>query len=326
MRRRKFIALIGGVAAWPLAARTQQPPMPVIGFLSARSAQESAGLVTAFLEGLKESGYADQHNVAIEYRWANGEYDRLPPLAAELVNRRVAVIAAVGGRVAAAPVKAATDTIPIVFVIGTDPVTDGLVASFNKPGGNVTGATLYTSLVGAKRLQLLHEFIPAATKFGALLNRTNPTLDQHSRELTSASRTLGLQLDILAAGSEAEIQLLFEGLAQRQIEALWVQSDPFFNSKRGLLVALAARYRIPAGYDFRESVTAGGLMSYGASFADAYHQAGIYAGKILKGAKSAELPVLQPTKYELIINLTTAKTLGLSVPPTLLATADEVIE
>jgi putative ABC transport system substrate-binding protein len=327
MKRREFIMLLSGAAvAGPRLARAQQPAMPVIGFLSSRSPDESTGLVEAFRRGLDESGYVEGENIAIEYRWADGHYDRLPALAAELVNLRVAVLAAIGGNVAALPAKAATTTIPIVFVIGTDPVNDGLVASFNRPGGNVTGATLYTAVLSSKRLQLLHELIPTATIIGALLNPTNPTAETQSKDLQAAARTLGVQLHILYASTEREVDAVFALLAQQQTGALLVQSEPFFNSKREQIVALAARYRVPASYDFREYATAGGLMSYGASFADSYRQAGLYVGKILKGAKPSELPIMQPTKFEFVLNLKTAKTLGLTVPLIMQMTADEVIE
>jgi putative tryptophan/tyrosine transport system substrate-binding protein len=326
VRRRDFIALASSVAVWPLTTRAQQSTKSLIGFLSARSADESAGLLKNFREGLRESGYAEDQNLEIIYRWAEGKYEQLPALAAELIDRHVSVITTVGGNVAALPVKAATHTVPVVFVIGTDPVADGLVASFNHPGSNVTGVTLYTSLTATKRLELLHELVPTASKIGALFNPKNPNTDFLSKDIQTAAVRLGLQVDLAFAASQSEIQSSFENLATQQIGGLLVQSEPFFNAKRDQIIALATRYRVPASYDLRDFVEAGGLMSYGSSFADAYYQAGLYTGKILGGAKPGELPVMQPSKFEFLINLKAAKDLGLKVPQTLLVAADRVIE
>ena len=321
MERRAFIAALGGAAAWPLVARAQEPAMPVIGFLN--SASPGPLLLSAFHEGLKDGGYVEGKNVTVEYRWADGQYDRLPALAADLVRRRVTVIAATGGTVTAKVAKAATTTIPVLFIAGADPVGDGLVSSFNRPGGNVTGVSVYTSELALKRLELLRELVPKATKIALLVNPENAVDSQDAQNMMQRA---GLPLLTLSATVETEFDREFISASQHGAQALLVSADPFFTSRRTQLVALAARYAMPAAYPWSEYAKVGGLMSYGTSIPGAYRQIGQYATRILKGEKPADLPVQQPTKFELVINLKTAKTLGLTVPPQLLARADEVIE
>jgi putative ABC transport system substrate-binding protein len=325
MRRREFITLFGrAAAAWPLAARAQQSGIPVIGYLSVRSSDNY--LVEALRRGLRETGYIEGQNLAIEYRWATGQYDRMPAMAAELARRPVTVLVTAGGEPAALAAKAATSIIPIVFVIGGDPVKVGLVASYNRPGGNATGTSILTSTLEPKRLGLLHELVPQATTIAVLLNPNFQASEGQERDVQEAGRALGVHIHILRASSDRDIEAAFEIVAQQRIAALAVGADPFFDTRRDTLVALAARQMVPAIYHFREFAAAGGLASYGIDVSDSHRQIGVYVGQILKGAKPAELPVLQPTKLELIINIKSARALGLQVPDKLLALADEVIE
>jgi putative tryptophan/tyrosine transport system substrate-binding protein len=326
VRRREFITLMGAsMAAWPRAARTQQPAMPVIGFLHGASPGAYTSRITAFRQGLKEAGYVEGHNVAIEYRWAEGHYDRLPALAADLVRRQVAEIVSVGTPAALAA-KAASSTIPIVILVGIDPVQIGLVASLNRPGGNVTGLAALTVEVEAKRLEVLHELLRTSAAVALLVNPNNPQTEPETKGVLDAARSLGLQLHVLDASTEVEIDAAFEKLIELRAGGLLVSVDTFLTSQRDQIVALAARHAVPAIYGYRAFPVAGGLMSYGLDIADAYRQVGIYAGKILKGTKPADLPVQQAARVEFVINLKTAKTLGLTFPITLLGRADEVIE
>jgi putative tryptophan/tyrosine transport system substrate-binding protein len=326
VRRREFITLLGGAAAWPLVARAQQSPMPVVGFLHPSSAEAYASLMFAFRKGLGEVGYVEGRNLIIEYRWADDHNDRLPALAAELVGQRVSVIATANATAAALAAKAATSTIPIVFTIGADPVQFGLVASLNRPGGNVTGVSFLSNLLVAKQLGLLHEFVPAGSEFGLLVNPSNPNAESDTRQAKSAADSLGRKIHVVYASTERDLGTAFAALIERRVAALVVVPDALFVGQREQLATLAARHAISTIYSNRVYADAGGLMSYGASQLDAYRQAGIYVGRILSGEKPADLPVIQPTKFELVINLKTARALNLQVPDKLLALADEVIE
>ena len=327
MRRREFVASVGAIGgtavAWPLGVRAQHQPMPVIGFLSAITSY--GPFLVAFRKGLADAGYVEGENVAIEYRWAEGRYDQLPELASELVRRQVAVIVAAGGNQSARAAKAATTTVPIVFYSG-DPVAEGLVSSLNRPGGNMTGMSTFAPALGGKRVDLLRELLPGASALAMLINPNYAPAAAEAAETENAVRALGHKLSVFKASSEGGIEAAFATLAQQRPDALIVGADPFFNSRREQLATLAVRNSILAIYVWREFVVAGGLMSYGDDFADGYRQLGIYVGRILKGANPADLPVIRPTKFELVINVKTAKALGLKFPPTMLATADEVIE
>jgi putative ABC transport system substrate-binding protein len=326
MHRRKFIGLIGGAVAWPLAGRAQSTAMQVIGFLSARSAKDSVRNVAAFGKGLEEAGLAEGKNLSTEYRFAEGLPDRLPELAADLVRRQVAVLVAVGGANAALVAKKATSTIPIVFVIGADPIELGLASSLSRPGGNATGMTIITADLTQKRLGLLRELVPSATALAALVNPNSPEGRAQGAEMRAAAQSLNLNLRVLEAGDGMAIESAFTTLARDKVDALLVGSDPIFSVNRDRLVALAAAAALPAIYQFRDFAAAWGLTSYDPDIVDAHRQIGVYTGKILKGAKPADLPIQQPTTFNLVLNLKTAKTLGITVPPALLARADEVIE
>jgi putative tryptophan/tyrosine transport system substrate-binding protein len=325
LKRRELIALLGTAAtAWPRLALAQQPAIPTIGFLNSRASGEDATLLASFRQGLGDSGFVEGQNLTIEYRWAGGQYDRLPALAADLIERRVGVIVANGP--AARPAKAASSTVPIVFVVGFDPLAFGLVASLSRPGGNLTGVSVLDVEIGAKRIELLHELIPTATTMGLLVNPTTPAAEAVTRDAQAAARVLGLQLHVLHASSDGELDRAFAALAQLRASALAIGADPFFTSRSKRLAELALVHAMPAIYEFREFAAAGGLISYGTSITGAYRLAGIYAGRILKGEKPSDLPVQQATKVELIINLKTAKMLGITFPLTLLGRADAVIE
>ena len=326
MRRREFITLLGGAAAaWPLAAKAQQPAMPVIGFLGSTSPELYAHLVRAFRQGLSEAGYVEGRDVAIEFRWADSQYDRLPAMAAELVRRQVAVLVA-GAFPAALAAKTATTTIPIVFSIGVDPVAFGLVTSLNRPGGNITGVTNLNLDLGPKQLEVLHELVPTATVLAALVNPTNPNAETHARDLQTAAGTLGVQLHVLHASAERDFDTVFAAMVELRASGLVIGSDAFLLSRGAQLGALSLRHAVPAINQFREFAASGGLLSYGSSITDAYRRVGVYTGRILKAEKPADLPVQQSSKVELIINLKTAKALGLIVPLAILGRADEVIE
>jgi putative ABC transport system substrate-binding protein len=324
MRRREVLTLLGGTAAWPMAARAQQ--MPVVGFLSSRSPSESTYVVAAFRQGLREVGYVEGQNLIIAFRWAEGRYDQLPILAADLVSLRVAVLFAAGGSPSALAAKSATSTIPVVFSAVANPVGLGLVASLSRPGGNATGMSVFTYELWSKRLEVMRELLPSAAVIAALVNPSVSTAEPDAGELQVAAKAVGLELHIIGANSDRSLSIAFTKLAELRAGACLVQADPFLDSQREKLVEFFAEHAIPAGYAWRESVLAGGLMSYGTSIVESYRQAGRYAGRILKGEKPADLPVMQPTKFDLVINRKTAKALGVTVPDKLLALADEVIE
>jgi putative tryptophan/tyrosine transport system substrate-binding protein len=326
MKRRQFITLLGGAAAWPLVAKAQQPAMPVIGWMSGRSPADSTHLLEAFRKGLHDTGYVEGESISIEYRWAQGDYGRLPELASDLVNRGVLLLMAVGGEPSAIAAKKATSTIPIVFGIGGDPVDAGLVASFNRPGGNATGYTLLTSQMEPKRIGLLHELAPSASSLGALINPAFPPAVRQLGDIENATKTIRQSLFVARASTDAELDAAFASFVQQRVGAVLIAADPYFDTRREQIIALAAQARLPTMYQFREFAVAGGLISYGPSYTDSYKQGGIYAGRILRGAKPADLPILQPTKFEMVINLKTANSLGLNIPNSMQLLADEVIE
>ena len=323
--RRNFITLLGSTAAWPLAARAQQPAMPVIGFLHGSSPSSFTRLVAAFSDGLSEKSYTEGRNATIVYLWAEGQYDRLSALVTDLVGRQVAAIAAFGPAAALAA-KAGTTTIPVVFATGDDPVKAGLVPSLNRPGGNVTGVSIFTGVLEGKRLALLSQMVPKVMVIAFLVNPTSPQSQSYEAEAQAAASAIGRQISILKASNESDFEGVFAEISERRVGALLVASDIFFNGRRNQLIALAARHAVPAMYEFREFADAGGLMSYGTSLAETYRQVGIYVGEVLQGVKPADLPVVQSTKFELVINLKAAKELGLTVPPGLLITADDVVQ
>jgi putative tryptophan/tyrosine transport system substrate-binding protein len=327
LRRRDFIALVGGLAGtWPLATRAQQAGIPVVGFMSGRSAEDSARVASAFRQGLADEGFIEDRTVKIEYRWANGDYDKLPPLAADLVAHKVAVLVGVGGDVSAAVAAKATKTIPVVFGMGSDPVKAGLVASFSRPGGNVTGFTLWTNEMESKRLGLLRELVPGVPLIGALVNPRFPPTEQELLDLEPAAQAVNQKLFVARANDDAELDAALASFVRERVGAFLVTAAPFFDTRLDRIVGFAAQNRLPAIYQFREYAVAGGLISYGPNVAESYQGGGTYVGRILKGEKAADLPVVQPTKFDFVINLKTAKALGLTVPPTLLAEAGEVIE
>jgi putative ABC transport system substrate-binding protein len=325
-RRREFIWLVGGAVAWPLAARAQQQSMPVIGFLNSVSPQPFANYVAGFRAGLKEAGYIDGQNVTIEFRWAEGHYDRLPEMAADLVRHKVAVLVSTGGEPSVLAAKAATTTIPIVFTSGIDPIRAGIVSSLSRPGGNITGVYMFTSQIESKRLGLLRALVPGVQLIAVLLNPNRQDYTRQKGDVEEAARTIGQKIHLLLASNESEIDAAFATATQLRAGAMLVGADPFLNSQRDKIIALAARHAIPAIYEQREHALAGGLMSYGTNLSEGYRQAGVYAGRILKGEKPGDLPVVQSTKFEFVINLKTAKVLGIEVPPNLSAEADEIIE
>jgi putative ABC transport system substrate-binding protein len=326
MKRREFITLLSGAVAWPLAARAQQAAMPLIGFMSGRSLADASYLADAFRQGLRDTDYVEGESISIEYRWANGDYDRLPGFAADLLQRKVLVLVAVGGDPSARAAKQATSTVPIVFGMGGDPVQDGLVASFNRPGGNATGYTLLTNQMEPKRIGLLHDLVPGASLLGALINPSSPLAARQLQDIETATRSIKQNLFVARAVNDQDLETAFASFVQQKVGAALVAADPFFDTRKDRIVALAAQYRLPAMYQFREYAVAGGLISYGPSITGSYRQAGVYAGRILRGAKPADLPVLQPTKFEMVINQKTANALGLAIPNTIQLLADEVIE
>ena len=327
VKRREFITLVGGAAAtWPFPARAQQSAMPVIGFLHSGASVQWRYVVEAFRGGLSKEGYVEGQNIVIQFRWAEDQYDRLHGLAAALVRGDVAVLVAAGGPVVALAAKAATETVPIVFTAVTDPVKSGLVVSLNRPGGNATGTAGFTTELDAKRLELLREMVPSADVVGVLVNPNRPGVEAQTSDLTAAAQTIGQRCVIVSAGNARELVTAFQALVRDRVGALLITADPLFNSEREEIIGLASRHTIPAIFQWRDFAAAGGLASYGPRLTDAYHQAGLYTGRILKGEKPADLPVVQPTKFELVINLKAAKALGITVPPSLIARADEVIE
>ena len=327
MQRREFITLLGGAAAaWPFAVQAQQPAMPIIGYMSARSPEDTVQVLEAFHKGLGEGGFVSDRNVKVVYRWARGDYSQLPTLAAELVQRSVTVLVGTGGELSARAAKEATATIPVVFAVGSDPVKAGLVQSFNRPGGNITGSVILSEAMEQKRFGILQETVPGVVLFGAIVNPNYPGAVDQMRDLERAAPKLGRQLFVAKASNDTQLDAAFAALLRERVGALLVASDPYFDTRRGRFIAFAAQNRLPAIYQFREYAFEGGLISYGPSITDAYRQVGVYVARILKGEKPADLPVLQPTKFDFVVNLKTAKTLGLIVPPTLVARADEVID